>query len=74
MRNGGKMGHILTWTIITALKSKKVTFCVQSRRSSLQLIYRVICTISKMDYDLGEKQIYVRTQNVSGMKHNRCAT
>lgn len=55
MRNGCKMGLMLTWTIITALKSKKVTFCMQSRRSSLQLIYRVICTISKMNYDLGKK-------------------
>jgi len=68
------MGRKLTWTIIIALMSKKVTFCMQSRRGSLQLIYRVICTISKMDYDLGEKQIYLRTQNISGVKHNQCAT
>lgn len=47
---------------------------MQSRRSSLQLIYRVICTISKMDYDLGEKQIYVRTQNIAVAKHSQCAT
>lgn len=47
---------------------------MQSRRSGLQLFYWVIYTISEMDYNLGEKQIYIRTQNFLSTKHNQHAT
>lgn len=59
---------MLTWVPSSLSQEVKITLSTQIGRGSLHLIQVVVCTVCKVDYHLGEKEIDVGTWRFSGVK------